>query len=361
MVEVLISGGGPAGAAAAIVLARRGVRVLVAERDRFPRDAACGDTLSPGAVAELRALGLEAPIGERGTPLRGVRVVRGRREEVIDHHGDAVGLAIRRRDLDALLLEAAAAAGAQVREATRVVGPLLDEGSRPVVRGAVLETAGRQVRVPATVTIAAEGRRSTLASAVGLLREPRGPRRCAFSAHFAGVTGLDERREIHLGRGHDLCVAPLPGGLACVCLVGRGAAEGDGRTVLLDALSRDPRLGERSAGASLVSPVTSVDNRAIDVLGAGAPGLLLAGDAAGIVEPMTGEGLRLAVRGGVLAAQVALAVLEQPALQGHRRLARLRRQELGRVLRLSRLLKEVAAIPSAGWLAPAVLRRFTRC
>ena len=77
------------------------------------------------------------------------------------------------------------------------------------------------------------------------------------------------------------------------------------------------------------------------------PGLLLAGDAAGFVDPMTGDGIRLALRGGVLAADVACAMLEQPHLSGHVRLAHLRAAEFGRKLRVNRVLRSLVGSPAA--------------
>ena len=92
--------------------------------------------------------------------------------------------------------------------------------------------------------------------------------------------------------------------------------------------------------------------------------MLLAGDAAGFVDPMTGDGLRLAVRGGMLAAEVALAMLEQPHLRGHVRLSHMRAAEFGRKLRLNRLLRGLIDRPAglragglAARVAPAVIRR----
>ena len=220
MVEVLISGGGPSGAIAALSLARRGVRVLVVDRAVFPRDKLCGDTLNPGALALLREFGLDRRVEQWSLPLRGMRVTGEGADVTADYPGGLTGRAIARRDLDALLLEAAASAGAQVQQGVRVCAPLLDETRRtPAVRGAVLDVNGKRTRLPAAVTIAADGRRSTLGFATGLLRQPGAPRRWAIGAYFVGVDGLGPYGEMHIRRGHYIGIAPLPGERANVCVV----------------------------------------------------------------------------------------------------------------------------------------------
>jgi flavin-dependent dehydrogenase len=369
MVEVLISGAGPAGAVAAFVLARRGVRVLLVDRARFPRDKLCGDTLNPGAIAHLRSLGLAGPVESRGIALTGIRVTGPGADVPADYPGGVTGLAIARRDLDLLLVEAAAAAGAQLRDATRVVAPLLDEaGPVTVVRGAVLEVDGRRVRVPAMVTIAADGRRSTLGTAVGLTSTPVSPRRWAVGATFSGVSAMTSRGEMHIRPGHYVGLAPLPGGLTSVCLVGTAASGGwpDPGQALAGAVETDRRLRDRFRAATRVSDVRTLGPLATDSQAAGVSGLLLAGDAAGFVDPLTGDGVRLAMRGGMLAADVALAMLEQPSLKGHLRLAALRAAEFDRKLRVNRALRRVVGSPACvragvvlARLAPVVLRRLT--
>lgn len=364
MVEVLISGGGPAGASAALWLARRGVRVLVVDRARFPRSKLCGDTLGPAAVADLDQLGVTDAVTRAGLRLSGT-LVEGQGVFLrTDYPRGTAGVALARRDLDAILLDAAGAAGARVQTGVRVVGPLFeDEGRRAAVRGAVLEVNGRLVRLPASVTIAADGRRSPLALALGLSHHPPSPRRWAIGGHFENVEGLEARGEIHLREGRYVGVAPLPGGLASAWIVSPAdRAMRDPRALLEAVLASDPVLARRFGRAHLVAPVSSVGPLAVNTRGAGAPGLLLAGDAAGFVDPITGDGVRVAIRGGMLAADVALAMLEQPHLRGHVRLAQLRASEFGRKLRLHRLLRGLVgrsgrAGVTVARLAPALVRR----
>ena len=348
MVEVLIAGAGPAGTAAAIVLARRGMRVLLVDRATFPRDKLCGDTVNPGAMVLLGRLGLAGPVAGSGLPLDGVRVTSPRGVEVRGQYPvTAAGRAIRRRDLDALLVAAADAAGAHVETGVRVVGPLLDtSGASPVVRGALLERAGRRLRVPAAMVVAADGRRSALAGALGLTVAPARPRRWAVGGYFSNVEGLGREGEMHVRASHYVGIAPLPGGLANVCLVTgdrRGLAAPGAR--LREALAVDPLLAGRFTHARLEGAATSLGPLAVESRAAGVTGLLLAGDAAGFLDPMTGDGVRLAVHGGLLAAEATLRLFDQPATDPLRWLADARRRAFGGKLRFDRALR--ALVPSA--------------
>ena len=152
--------------------------------------------------------------------------------------------------------------------------------------------------------IAADGRRSAVAFALGLARHPRRPRRWAIGAYFEGVTGLSDVGEMHVRHGHYIGVAPVPGGLTNACLV---VSEGRARSIG-SAADRRPRSRRaprpipraRFAAARRATPVTMLGPLAVEVDSAGVEGLLLAGDAAGFIDPMTGDGLRLALRGGEL-------------------------------------------------------------
>src|SRR5262245_45205832 len=112
MDDVLIVGAGPAGAVAAIVLARAGARVRLLDRAAFPRDKLCGDTINPGTLVLLRRLGLAAGIEERAVPIDGM-IVTGEGGIAVEgrYPREQRGLAISRRDFDAMLLDQAVAAG----------------------------------------------------------------------------------------------------------------------------------------------------------------------------------------------------------------------------------------------------------
>ncbi len=351
---------------AATLLARAGVRVVVVDRARFPRDKLCGDTINPGTVAALRRLGLTSRFESRALEVHGMIVTGEGGVQVRGAYGQARGFALPRRDLDLALLEEAAASGARVEEGVLVRTPLLDTTRRPRVRGVVIAGRdGRDVRIPAPLVIAADGRRSRLALALQLTRHPLRPRRWAVGAYFEGITGLSEFGEMHVRRGCYIGVAPMPSGLANVCLVTPDQSRlGDPVRALRDALARDWFLADRVASARMIAPPIVLGPLAVDAAAAGVPGLLLAGDAAGFIDPMTGDGLRFAVIGAEMAATVALATLARRVSTPHRTLGRLRRRAFAGKWRFNRVLRQlVGSAPAldvarlAASSAPALLRR----
>jgi flavin-dependent dehydrogenase len=353
MTDVIIVGAGPAGALAALILARAGVRVRLFDRARFPRPKLCGDTLNPGA---LRLLSAHVPIHlliERSLPLDGMILtgpggvtVRGR------YANGQCGRAIRRSAFDVMLLEQALAAGVQCDDGVMVQGPWCDADGR-VGGVSIKSTSGRLVEHRASVVIAADGRESRIARAMNLSRHPRRPRRWAIGGYFERVGELTSAGEMHIRHGHYLGIAPMPGGLANACLVaahdGHGGEWRDPAGMLLESLRRDAALAPRFARARLIEPPQVLGPMAVDAAAAGVPGLLLAGDAAGFIDPMTGDGLRFAFAGGALAARCALDVLagrlDRDAAP--RQLARARRAAFGAKWRFNRSLRSVVASPPA--------------
>jgi menaquinone-9 beta-reductase len=311
MIDVLIVGAGPAGALAALRLARAGASVLVLERARFPRHKLCGDTINPGAVRELEAAGVAGCVRPHALAIDGMRVTGARGAAVDGRYPAGVeGLAISREALDTILAESARAAGARVEFGARVTGPLLDAGGR--VAGVSVMCASKREPVPvsARLTIAADGRRSSIGMRLGLARHPQ-RRRWAVGAYFEGVHGMSAAGEMHIRGGAYLGLAPLPGGLTNACFVtARRGGWRDPEGQLLTAIESSDEIRARFAGARRVSAVSVLGPLAVDAPVAGAPGLLLAGDAAGFIDPMTGDGLRFAFAGARLAADAALAALD---------------------------------------------------
>ena len=373
MDDVIIVGAGPAGSVAAAVLARAGARVRLLDRATFPRDKLCGDTVNPGTLAALRRLGLSQPIDDRGLRVDGMRVTGPRGVTVEGRYPDGLhGRALVRSDMDWALLQLAIDAGARFESSAPVRRAIVEEsGGARSVGGVVVGLGGREREIRAPVTVAADGRRSTLAFGLGLARHPPRPRRWAIGAYYENAGGMSSLGEMHVRRGRYIGVAAVPGGIANVCLVKPFDAPLHKKppdpffTALLAAeLAGDPLLRDRFADARLVQPPVVLGPLAVEVSPTDIRGLLLAGDAAGFIDPMTGDGLRFAVQGGVLAAEAALQGLTEGWNEVHERLNKARHREFAPKWRFNRALRalvassrgtEVAGIGAR--LAPGMLRR----
>lgn len=361
MLDVLVAGAGPAGAIAARELARAGARVLIVDRDEFPRKKLCGDTLNPGALRLLASLSLTGGALDAALPLDGMRVT-GPGASVEARYGTGThGAALSRQVFDAWLLEQAIAAGARFEPGLSVQAALTsNEQGTTIVRGLVLKNAkGQTVRVPAPVTIGADGRRSAVARSVGLSSQPAHRRRWAYGGYFArtaaAATAETVVGEMHVRHGWYCGVAPLPDGRINLCVVtDRREGAADPLGLIRHYLARDPELHRRFGEAECTTPVSVLGPLAVDVTSAAMPGLMLAGDAAGFVDPMTGDGLNLAMRGATLAAAEALRVLESGDWDlAVRRLNTERARVLGAKLTFNRALRRLTS--SAGSLVAASL------
>lgn len=364
MVDIVIAGAGPAGSVAAIVLARAGADVLLVDRARFPRPKLCGDSLNPGAVALLDRLLPGAFPERRAVPADGIIVSSASGVQVRARYPEGVhGRLVSRVDLDAWLLEQALAAGAKFEHGVRVVGPVVSPGRQErEVTGIRVARSGRDAgeTIPARLTIAADGRRSVLAFELGLARHPRAPRRWAIGRYFEGVRDLSSFGEMHIRAGRYIGVAPLPGGIANACMVTGDLRQLRGRgdiAAVLDAhIARDPLLGPRFASARPVTRAVAIGPLAVDSRGAGMPGLLLAGDAAGFIDPMTGDGMCFAMRGGELAARAALVAMSGGTELPHRWLEAHRRHDFAFKRRFNRMLRFIVSQPQAVAVGSQVAR-----
>ena len=364
-IDVAVVGADPAGAVAALVLARAGASVQLVDRAAFPRSKLCGDTLNSGAVKALNRLGLASRARKHGRRIDGMILtglygitVTGRYSQ---SGSGAEAWAISRRHLDEALVAAAVDAGVQFDQRVSVRGPLLEEGTHgPRVGGVLVRgRSGRSLRIPASVTIGADGRRSVVATSLGLVRSAPAPRRWVVGGYFENAGSGSQFGEMHVRRNHYIGVAPVPGGLVNVCVVSnRRVLFAQPTALLIRMIAGEPFLRERFSGARLVGPVVSLGPMGVDATSAGAPGLLLAGDAAGFIDPITGDGVRFALRGGELAGQAALEMLATGRIDGHRRLARRRASEFGGKFRFNRAVRTLVGSPlgvAAGSLGAAVL------
>ena len=323
--EVLIAGGGPAGSSLAFALAREGVDVLVVDRARFPRGKPCAEYLSPEASRILDAMGALEQVERSGAAaLAGVRV-RAPNGAVIA--GDFIaghgyrgyrdrGLSVRREVLDAILLDAARAAGARVLEGTRVIDVLRDGGR---ARGALVLAADGRREISTRFVVGADGLRSIVASRLGLAHRARRPRRLALVTHYRGVAGIGEQAEMHVEDDGYIGIADVGNGVTTASLVvpaSRARELSRDRAAFLESwIARRDHLAARFAAAQRITPVQATGPFASRARRGWAPGAALVGDAADFFDPFTGEGIYAALRGGEL---LAAALLEARAARSER-------------------------------------------
>ena len=186
---------------------------------------------------------------------------------------------------------------------------------------------GKALTHRARMVIAADGRRSAIAIGRGLSRQPQRPRRWAIGAYFSDVSGMtiarrDARaaRALHRRRAGarrpDECVP-----VSCSAAMRRRDSVpplAQPAEALNRMLQADPELAPRFADARAVAPPVMLGPMAVDTTAAGEPGLLLAGDAAGFIDPMTGDGLRFALLGAELAAAVVHGSVRRNAVDRSR-------------------------------------------
>jgi geranylgeranyl reductase family protein len=308
--EVLVVGAGPAGSAAAAALAARGRDVLLVESRAHPRAKACAEYASPRIVEELRLLGLaEGAWKADARPLTGMRVIRGDDAVDIRYHdesGQRMAWGLERTRFDATLAAHAVARGARLMEHTALAdvgwtGGVGGLGGRAV--RAILRTPEGRRGVRFRWLIGADGARSRVSQAISVERVVGMPRRLGLVAHYEGVPDLVDHGEMHVGPGWYVGLAPLAGNRLNVGMalpLDRDRRPADERFAA--AIEGIPAVAERLRGRARLTPIIGASPIGHRVRRAAGRGWMLVGDAAGFIDPFTGEGIYRALRSARAAA-----------------------------------------------------------
>ncbi|HYA03149.1 MAG TPA: geranylgeranyl reductase family protein [Syntrophobacteria bacterium] len=310
--DVLVVGAGPAGAVAALELARQGIGVLLVDRSAFPREKTCGDALVEESLNILVAVGIGDFVRERGHRIDRLRfwAPNGR-----EFHLGGDFATLRRRDLDALIVEEASRSGARFIGEVEVREPLVQGGTCVGARGT--DRKGRTVTVAAKVVLLATGAGARVLAAFGVLQEKRPP---AFGIRgYFRLPAVEDEKAMIFAYDRALLPGyawffPMGGGLFNVGWGIIGAPPGripKDRSQLTTVLPRSRQVARLFVGASQESPIRAAAMRT-GCRGARAcsAGLLVLGEAAGLTFPFLGEGISNALMSGRLAARVAGKALE---------------------------------------------------
>lgn len=367
--DVIIAGGGPAGASAAIQLATRGARVLLAEQKKFPRAKLCGEFISPECALHFERLG----VAERMFAARPARLTatvfysrKGKCVTVPSSWFGAgeIALGLSRAEMDERLLRRAADAGACVLEDAHVAG-LLREDDR--VCGVSVKVNGIEKQYHAPWTLDATGRTRALSRRVRAQPNGSKPRASlvAFKAHLESARGADSECEIYFYRGGYGGLSNIENGLSNLCFIASArdvrACGADPERVMREVVCQNRRAAMALAEARACTPWLAVS---LEGFGrhavAPASGLLAIGDAASFIDPFTGSGMLMALESGELAAGIIADYLDAngtglttPELNADYRAAY--RERFDSRLRACALLRRAAFVPG---LAEVAIRLF---
>ncbi len=333
--DVIVVGAGPGGATTAAYLASAGVDVLLLEKTAFPREKVCGDGLTPRAVRSLVSLGID--VDEPGwVKNQGLRIVGGGHRLQLRWPELAAypdfGLVRTRLDFDDILARHAQKAGARLHERTAVTAPLLDESTGRVtgVTARPVDDFGRKVGQETTyrapLVVAADGNSTRLSLAMGIRKRDDRPLGVAVRTYYTSPRHNDDWMEswLELWDGEPGRSNLLPG-YGWIFGVGDGTANvGLG---ILNTSSAFQHVDYKGLLRTWLdqTPVEwgfREENRTAPVRGAALPmgfnrkphydkGMLLVGDAGGMINPFNGEGIAYAMESGELAADVITQALSR--------------------------------------------------
>jgi geranylgeranyl reductase family protein len=368
--DVLVIGGGPAGAAAAYWLARAGHDVLVVEKKVFPRDKTCGDGLTPRAVHQLEAMGLGHEL-ERYHRYRGLRAIaHGKTIEMAwpEHPVfPSYGYVVRRCDLDQFVARHAVDAGAELWVGAEAVAPIVRDG---LVVGATIShkhgpEAGRTEDVLARYVVIADGANSRFGRALGTARNRAYPQGLAIRGYFESPLHDEPWIESALDV-RDRNGASLPG-YGWIFPVGNGTINvgigllstfRDYKSVNTTHLMEEwahtlPAHWQIDPESPIAPPTGGRLPMGGSVNPKVGPTWIVVGDAAGSINPFNGEGIDYAYETGRMAADLLDGCLRSGSGRPLQRYPELLEDEYGLYFKVARLFVRLIG-------RPALMREMTR-
>jgi geranylgeranyl reductase family protein len=364
--DVLVIGGGPAGASAAYWLARFGHDVTIVERKSFPREKTCGDGLTPRAVHQLNEMGLGDQLAKfhRYNGLRATGMGRQLELQWPSHPVyPQYGYVVRRRELDMMVARNAVTAGATLLEGHEALLPIVDRG---FVRGAVVQPpTGEPIEIRARYVVVADGANSRFGRALGTFRTREWPYGTAIRTYWESPRHAEPWIESALDV-KDRNGNPMPG-YGWIFPVGDGTVNiGVGllstfrefksvnTTHLLDAYAHqvadrweiNADQPECKATSGRIPMGGSVGPKA-------GPSYLVIGDAAGSVNPFNGEGIDYAYETARMAAHVLHEAIDAGDPTALQRYSSMLDDEYGDYFKVARLFARVIG-------RPALMRELTR-
>ena len=334
--EVIVVGAGPGGSATAAYLAAHGVDVLLLEKSSFPRDKVCGDGLTPRAVRELISLGVPTREEDGWHRTKGLRILGGGVRMELDWPGSATfppyGLVRSRMDLDEILARHAESRGARLHERMNVQEPILDHrghicGVTAKVMGENNRPTGETREFRAPVVVAADGNSSRLSLSMERPKRDDRPMGVAVRTYYQTPRHDDDYLESWLelwtkgDDGEDVLMPgygwlfPLGDGTANVGLGILDTAEAFGTFDYRDVMKRWVAAMPQEWGISEETQLAPIRGAALPMCFNRQPlydrGLLLAGDAGGMVNPFNGEGIAEAMESGRHSAEIIATALRR--------------------------------------------------
>lgn len=336
--DVIVIGGGPAGLAAAITARRGGARVLLIERGPYPRHKVCGEFVSAESLGLLNRL-----LGSNSLLQNSVRISQARlflEGRLIVTPVGPPAASISRFDLDASLWNAASAEGVEARQQTTVQrcngsGPFQVVTAAETFTGqAVINASGRWSNLSVSPSMNGDSEKKWLGLKVHFAEDAPGPSvdLYFFDGGYCGVQPIQLAGQQQRGRVN-----------VCAMVEARVASN------LIQVFAQHPQLLQRSRGWQPVSQPASTSPLLFRDPEPEQNGLLLAGDAAGFVDPFVGDGISLALRSGALAATSLGAFLcgQASLAEAARCYSQAYREQFLPVFRTSSTLRRILRLPAA--------------